>query len=88
MSEAIGWTTRFLKVLGEGECEFRPIFEASAQRNLTEGGVLLALLMQELVRPRRNHLLPFTVHSEIHDGLAVPTAVLSARTSLTVEEQG
>ena len=29
MAEAIEWTTRFLKVLGQGECELRPIFEAS-----------------------------------------------------------
>ena len=29
MAEAIEWTTRFLKVLGGGECELRPIFEAS-----------------------------------------------------------
>ncbi len=29
MAEAIEWTTRFLKVLGEGECELRPVFEAS-----------------------------------------------------------
>jgi len=29
MQEAIEWTTRFLNVLGEGECELRPIFEAS-----------------------------------------------------------
>lgn len=29
MAEAIEWTTRFLKVCGEGECELRPIFEAS-----------------------------------------------------------
>ena len=29
MPEAIEWTTRFLKVLGEGECELRPIYEAS-----------------------------------------------------------
>ena len=27
--EAIHWTTRFLQVLGQGECEIRPIFEAS-----------------------------------------------------------
>ena len=27
--EAIEWTTRFLQVLGEGECEIRPLFEAS-----------------------------------------------------------
>src|SRR5512142_2529625 len=27
MAEAIEWTTRFLKVLGQGECELRPIFE-------------------------------------------------------------
>jgi hypothetical protein len=27
MDEAIEWTTRFLKVLGQGECELRPIFE-------------------------------------------------------------
>jgi hypothetical protein len=27
MDEAIQWTTRFLKVLGQGECELRPIFE-------------------------------------------------------------
>src|SRR5690242_1548488 len=26
MDEAIEWTSRFLKVLGEGECELRPIF--------------------------------------------------------------
>ncbi len=29
MDEAIHWTTRFLEVLGGGECELRPIFEAS-----------------------------------------------------------
>ena len=29
MAEAIEWTTRFLKVLGEGECEIRPLFDAS-----------------------------------------------------------
>ena len=28
-AEAIEWTTRFLQVLGEGECEIRPIFEPS-----------------------------------------------------------
>jgi hypothetical protein len=28
-AEAIDWTTRFLKVLGKGECEIRPLFEAS-----------------------------------------------------------
>jgi hypothetical protein len=28
MAEAIEWTTRFLRVLGEGECEIRPLFEA------------------------------------------------------------
>ena len=27
MDEAVEWTTRFLNVLGEGECELRPIFE-------------------------------------------------------------
>jgi hypothetical protein len=27
MDEAIMWTTRFLKVLGQGECELRPIFD-------------------------------------------------------------
>jgi hypothetical protein len=29
LAEAVEWTTRFLKVLGEGECEIRPLFEAS-----------------------------------------------------------
>ena len=29
MDEAIEWTKRFLEVLGQGECELRPIFEAS-----------------------------------------------------------
>jgi hypothetical protein len=29
MEEAIDWTRRFLEVLGGGECELRPIFEAS-----------------------------------------------------------
>jgi hypothetical protein len=29
MEEAVAWTKRFLEVLGEGECELRPIFEAS-----------------------------------------------------------
>ncbi len=29
MEEAVRWTARFLEVLGEGECELRPIFEAS-----------------------------------------------------------
>ena len=29
MDEAIHWTKRFLEVLGRGECELRPIFEAS-----------------------------------------------------------
>ena len=28
MDEAIHWTKRFLEVLGKGECELRPIFEA------------------------------------------------------------
>jgi hypothetical protein len=28
MAEAIEWTTKFLKVLGGGECEIRPIFSA------------------------------------------------------------
>jgi hypothetical protein len=27
MDEAILWTKRFLEVLGEGECELRPIFD-------------------------------------------------------------
>ncbi len=27
LAEAIEWTTRFLKVLGEGECEIRPLYE-------------------------------------------------------------
>jgi hypothetical protein len=29
MDEAVEWTKRFLAVLGEGECELRPIYEAS-----------------------------------------------------------
>jgi hypothetical protein len=29
MDEAVEWTTRFLNVLGGGECELRPVFEAS-----------------------------------------------------------
>jgi hypothetical protein len=29
MDEAVKWTTRFLQVFGRGECELRPIFEAS-----------------------------------------------------------
>jgi hypothetical protein len=29
MDEAVDWTRRFLEVLGEGQCELRPIFEAS-----------------------------------------------------------
>jgi hypothetical protein len=29
MDEAIHWTKRFLEVLGQGECELRPVFEAS-----------------------------------------------------------
>jgi hypothetical protein len=29
MEEAVEWTTRFLEVLGGGESELRPIFEAS-----------------------------------------------------------
>ena len=29
MEEAIEWITRFLEVLGKGECEIRPLFEAS-----------------------------------------------------------
>ena len=28
MDEAIHWTKRFLEVLGEGECELRPLYEA------------------------------------------------------------
>jgi hypothetical protein len=27
MAEAIQWTSRFLNVLGEGECEIRPLYE-------------------------------------------------------------
>jgi hypothetical protein len=30
MDEAIHWTTRFLEVLGEGQCELRPIFDPTA----------------------------------------------------------
>ena len=30
MDEAIEWTTRFLNVLGEGECELRPVEEFDA----------------------------------------------------------
>jgi hypothetical protein len=29
MAEGVEWTTRFLKVLGGGECEIRPVFEAT-----------------------------------------------------------
>lgn len=29
IEEAVYWTTRFLQVLGEGECEIRPLFEAA-----------------------------------------------------------
>jgi len=29
MEEAVEWTTRFLGVLGGGECELRPVFEES-----------------------------------------------------------
>ncbi len=29
--EAIEWTTRFLKALGQGECELRPLFEGPPQ---------------------------------------------------------
>jgi hypothetical protein len=29
MEEAVMWTTRFLQVLGQGECELRPIFDPS-----------------------------------------------------------
>ena len=29
IEEAVEWTTRFLQVIGEGECEVRPIFDAS-----------------------------------------------------------
>ena len=29
MDEAVEWTSRFLNVLGAGECELRPVFEAS-----------------------------------------------------------
>lgn len=28
MDEAVHWTTRFLQILGGGECELRPIFDA------------------------------------------------------------
>ena len=29
MDEAVEWTSRFLEVLGEGECELRLVFKAS-----------------------------------------------------------
>jgi hypothetical protein len=29
MAEAVEWTTRFLRALGQGECEVRPLYEAS-----------------------------------------------------------
>jgi hypothetical protein len=29
MAEAVHWTTRFLEVLGGGECEIRPLYEAT-----------------------------------------------------------
>ena len=31
MAEAVEWTTRFLKVLGGGECELRPLFDGPPQ---------------------------------------------------------
>ncbi len=40
MEEAVEWTTRFLKVVGEGECELRPILEPedfAAQANAAQG---------------------------------------------------
>ena len=39
MAEAVEWTTRFLKVLGKGECELRPLFDPSGYRpGATEKG--------------------------------------------------
>lgn len=35
MAEAIEWTKRFLDVLGEGECELRPLFEMSDSPDAT-----------------------------------------------------
>jgi hypothetical protein len=35
MAEAIEWTTRFLNVLGGGECEIRPLYEPD---HFAEGG--------------------------------------------------
>ena len=32
MDEAVMWTKRFLEVLGEGECELRPIFDPRTSR--------------------------------------------------------
>jgi hypothetical protein len=51
MDEAVKWTTRFLEVLGEGECEIRPIFEESdfpaeiftSEQAAHEGTVRLAM---------------------------------------------
>ena len=34
MDEAIHWTKRFLEVLGQGECELRPIFEPYRLRKI------------------------------------------------------
>ncbi len=31
MSEAVEWSTRFLNVLGQGECELRPLFDPPDQ---------------------------------------------------------
>jgi hypothetical protein len=34
MAEAVEWTTRFLQVLGGGECELRPIYEECAPQQV------------------------------------------------------
>jgi hypothetical protein len=48
MDEAVHWTKRFLEVLGGGECEIRPVFEAS--ENWPEGGPCCVPAQQHAAR--------------------------------------
>jgi hypothetical protein len=48
MDEAIHWTKRFLEVLGGGECEIRPVFEAP--QDWSDGGSCCAPTQAQAAR--------------------------------------
>ena len=75
--EAIAWTKRFLEVLGKGECELRPIFEAAdfapgviyLQRHSGAAIVPMAVWTGRRAWPRRRYII------EVGSPVVVPASL-------------